>query len=593
MTYIDLDNILLEGEKCHEFAIERRYKYLEAFGQLTDVDEYRFLCADDLVTVNPLKFNEEDFMIESESTFINEAYFGKRNINGTHIKSATIKEFHFALQLVFPKYSNCIITIEVYTYAILYEKNGSKIIYHLFDSHPLDDTSTLFSFENIENVSKFLGTKSNPNDMFDICQINVIKKWNSVKNEKNENKTSVCQTIVNGSFAQNNEKFMTKETINTQCTTMSTFAILYNHIKAISDWEDTDLNYILLLGDSHHKTVLHEMHPNKDLLKINNAEKYLNMDHFLRKMPIKFGEKWFYIEDKSHEVDVVYINSKFENAGRKCVTEQLYFVFEFIFENRKYSNCVFTVDNMTFAVIREMIYNREIFYLFDSHANNDEQSSLHRFDKHGIINFMNDQFKGHYYEICPHKIHEITDLETVETISLPQPNNDIIQIEKPDGINFECPLQIDGIIDLVANKNDILNKEHLAGIDPKCILQIDEIIDSVENYDNIQNEELKDPRKELSSGIVEDNDIISVLKGSFSHSSQPPMSKSTFGTQSLTMSTYAIIQLMIKIPSTIYNINNHGSEINEAVEKTFSEENFSINVKITLAFNPLFKKYSN
>lgn len=128
-TTNNLDKILKEGDKLLGKSIKIRYAYLQRTKQL--VPNYKYLSVDDLIKMNPIEFANERFDIESENAIISDAYFEPEAI-ATYNRSTTRREYEFAFGLVFPRFNNCILTIGIYTYAILYEQNNEREIYHFF-----------------------------------------------------------------------------------------------------------------------------------------------------------------------------------------------------------------------------------------------------------------------------------------------------------------------------------------------------------------------------------------------------------------------------------------------------------------------------
>lgn len=140
----------------------------------------------DVLRISPLEFQNEFFELENANVqlraIISESIKMKRSIelipqdnaNFEILNRENLKE---QLQICLSLYSNCVISIETYSYAILAENIDSKNVYHLFDSHATRGKSSLWSFDNIEGLIDLILIKnSNKENHFHLNPLNILKK---------------------------------------------------------------------------------------------------------------------------------------------------------------------------------------------------------------------------------------------------------------------------------------------------------------------------------------------------------------------------------------------------------------------------------
>lgn len=209
----DLNNILLQGDNVHGIAIERRLEHLQQSGQLDSVQEYRYLDVGDLIEINPIEYNGEYYEIEDQSVEILQAYL-EPSVAGLYQKFATKEEFEFAFTHIFPEHSNCILTIGVYSYAIHREKFQGRDIYFFFDSHPRDDKSSLFRFDDLSKLIEFVQKQCNPTSRFEVSPLK-LKKVDRVSLLSSRYRNAVAMNKDKKLHEKNKRKLETFET--TEC----------------------------------------------------------------------------------------------------------------------------------------------------------------------------------------------------------------------------------------------------------------------------------------------------------------------------------------------------------------------------------------
>lgn len=182
-TEDDLNEILLNGDKQHLSIIEKRIEHLNKSSNKLHLitDPLQYLNVDNFLEISKkIEFNENYFEVLSEGDYISDQYFKTRDNFDGHLNEDELK---FVFGMTFPKFSNCVITIENISMAIMYEICDEEVHFHLFDSHAdsVTGTSTLNTFKNIDDLKTFLLKKFNSTNRFEVNPLIIEKLDDNMK----------------------------------------------------------------------------------------------------------------------------------------------------------------------------------------------------------------------------------------------------------------------------------------------------------------------------------------------------------------------------------------------------------------------------
>lgn len=495
--------------------------------------------------------------------------------NQTYCKENLTKQ----LEICFPKYSNCILTINDYTYSILLEGNSSTNTYHFFDSH--SQKSSLWSFQNIENLTNFI-LQRHPSPMrnsyrFDLnpIKIELIQNpdkdtaktvSNSVKNSnkpdtiipnlpcasnvvcakvnKNTNsiKNELYPKFLHGTFAQTSKQ-MSSETRSKQCTTMCVTGIICASLKSPSIWTTADMDQILRQGDMHHKSVLR-------YLKRNGINSYgfSSVDDIIHISPLEFQNQLFQIENKNgelqeitferikeqttaeliamftqNEIDARRINLIAESELKKLETEK---------KEVKYSNADIIAmlsgehcDNSNPELIANLLENNKNYQTFSrENVMTQLQICFSKFDNCVLV------IGVYSYGILMEKI----DCKNIYHFFDSHATNGKSSLWSFDNIGY--------LVDLVMNKG-LANYGHF-DLTPLNIVKLDLIPN---NHPDLSSDKMDIDQSEIEN---ENKKLyIKLVHGTFSQASLEEMSPATAGKQCTTMSVVSILCASLQSPS--------------------------------------------
>lgn len=189
----------MKGDACHGDVL--------SMGLVQSPTNYANV--DDILKIKPLRFDERKFDIENKYAEIIEEYWKTEENKPAAADADTVApppldlfredNLHILLLTCFSKYNNCVITIDLYTYAILSEQQDEQTIYHFFDSHSYsaqEQKSSLKSFRTLEDLIGYILQRyfrQNFVQKFEVCPLEL----NEITTTSNTEQSNTVDLIVN------------------------------------------------------------------------------------------------------------------------------------------------------------------------------------------------------------------------------------------------------------------------------------------------------------------------------------------------------------------------------------------------------------